>query len=396
MNSYDQLPPDVKLYMFSFLKPKEMVAATSVNRLNRKLDHEEKLWRQRVQQDFGMLVPSDTNAKAFYIALHEQLNEESRISSLLTILHACWTSNDNPVRNLVDPPEFNSEQYNNEMIHLMRTLIIGSRKTIIHQAESVILRFLVKPDCEINFSYFHRMFANQDYNEILQDENLLINEIYMFSDYNAKLHLHNLIRIAPKEMLSRIICNPEHGSALFFKALRFGNVDMIKTLLEFGLDTNHIQKKHRSSCYYRPLDSVLFDLQTCTALMAALIIKAENQGVIDETRSSAELYQYYLYRINCFKEILNSLLVYGADPDSLSSDGLVTRVSPRAHALACLNQALNKEDTWYPDEIPTQAVPIIDKMLEEAQLILKSFVDRPKNENTAGQESENKRARFNR
>lgn len=387
MNSFDRLPTDVKLHLFSFLKTNDVVAVTSVNRTNRKLDKLTKLWQKRTLKDYSMLTPPDTDAKEFYQALRRQYLDEFRVSKLLWVIQACSQPINpitNPIRGLIDPPVFNMQEYMAAMNNLLTSLIIYPRATFIQQAESMIARFLVHPDRDFDIDTFYNLFVSNDPDEILYYQECLTDELYACSDHDARLHLRDLIHHAPKTLLTNIVSNPEHSSKLFFIALRYGNVDMIQALLDLGMNPNHIQKRARSA-YYRPLDAAIVDLQSCTGIMSRIIVRADAVKV-------DELQQYYLHRINCFEEIFDALLAHGADPDSLSIEGHLRMPSPRTHAATCLQEVIAKGDSWHPHEVPEHLVATINNMLEAAKTILKIVIDSPKLINIA--EPVNKRMRI--
>lgn len=72
MNSFDTLPTDVKLHLFSFLRVKDVMAVTATNRTNKSLQNNPHFWRHRAALDFGAQIPNDVDKRQFYLDLHNQ------------------------------------------------------------------------------------------------------------------------------------------------------------------------------------------------------------------------------------------------------------------------------------------------------------------------------------
>lgn len=389
MNSFDLLPTDVKLHVFTFLnKTKDVVALTATNRANHTLNKLPKLWQQRALKDFGITIPASENAKELYLELDQEYQDEYRAANLLWVIGAfanSETAANNPIRRLFDPPHINTDAFLQDSIRLIRHLIIYSHTIFIKQAERTLASHLVSPNKQFDVNLIYRAFAQADIEETLYNEELLTNELYAYSDSDARLHLAELLRLAPKSSLVKIARDPEHGSSLFHIALRFGNVEMISALLNLGMNACEIRPRHRSN-FYRPLDAVMNDLRSCTGIMTRIVARIENNEV-------DYLVKYYLLRIDCFKQICLALLQHQANPDSLSQHNNIRMESPRSLSTSLRQEVALKSASWCPEEIAEDRLAPIDAMLAAATTVLQLIEQAPALQNTAGREPLNKRQR---
>lgn len=346
-NPFDQLPNDIKFYLFSFLHIRDVVNVTTLNQANRKLDKNDAFWYQRTLIDFGLPIPAKVNAKYFYTQLVEKRNQERHVIYLNKILQSC----DSIARETTK-----------------RELIMGSHLKFISLAQDYI-RQRTKPYKAIDFNILYNSQTkallkemsdiiaalatvkpkenNVDSNDDSEKAFQKAGELIMcFANNNAWISLREFFCQIPKNRLREII-KFESAYLIFFKALYYGNAEIIETILNLGFNAN--AKCHLFGFPHVPLNSTLIDLSRCTKKIEDLIyIALKNWQFI----YAYDLFQYYSARVNTYKIIITTLLHYGADPD-LAGTTLIDPTnspqvgSPRDHATALLaianpSQRINK------------------------------------------------------
>lgn len=120
----------------------------------------------------------------------------------------------------------------------------------------------------------------------------------------------------------------------FYKAVHFGDEEMVCYLLNHGVDANEINSGH-SEGPIMPLVLVLHDMEECTLRMEQVLQAAKN----GDTRlgTEAELRKLFSERLLAYKNMLKELLKKGADADKASNYYFAHSHTPRERALALLD-----------------------------------------------------------
>jgi hypothetical protein len=76
---FDELPPEVKLHIFSFLSIRDTMSVLHVSRANHQLNSDDQFWRYKIIQDFYVTSPDGQQAKSYYFARLQALHDERRL-----------------------------------------------------------------------------------------------------------------------------------------------------------------------------------------------------------------------------------------------------------------------------------------------------------------------------
>lgn len=149
----------------------------------------------------------------------------------------------------------------------------------------------------------------------------------------------------------------------FYKAVHFGDEEMVCYLLNHGVDANEIHCGH-SEGMIMPLVLVLHDLECCIMRMEAAL-QAARAG--DHTLGTeADLRKLFSDRLLSYKFMINALLDKGADADKAGNYYFAHNQTPRERALTLLDVKIPQlEDSQYlVKEYTNQIVKLLKKVAD--------------------------------
>lgn len=337
-NGCEELPNDINLHVFSFLNTKDVVAATSVDTVNRSLYASNELWWQRLHIDFAVAAAEGQDPQQYYFHLDKQLHNEKRVIAFMLWLEEV-VINRKHRRGLPNDVEWL------EINFIRRILIMLPVDKFLQHADEMVEKYVKKGfsglldytlEIENSYAEFHQLVNKLNLEEGGDLLDKIVIGVRRAIECNAPLLLRQLLCALPVGMFVNRIS--DHHARYFKDAVHNASIEVVRLLLEFGMDPNLLNINAlwiREQA--RPLELTMEDFGCLMEVIEGFKVRARQGDLMSGTVE--EVSQYFMQRIAICKSVVTMLIAHGADVDLQSIMPLYAGATIRDVALRGIREA---------------------------------------------------------
>lgn len=293
---FEKLPSDIKLHVFSFLNARNILNVGQTNKANYNFVHERAIWQMRMRLDFGLRVPDDTDAKAYYRQHLPLLNEREMMLSYVRAVFNASSIDDERVR-----PE--KQKALIEEIHQAMQLH-GTNKALVlteqmahyfpdvmgmrdhkDEVEAVYQQLFIEKDTKLLVSVLEHMCTNSNRHLTYEQEmaTLMLQTIGVFA---LTGHVKQLMSRVPQQLIKGV--KDVYLPRLLKSGMTQLNDKFIAALLEGGLRAEQtLDEANRQAIFSAPM------LYFLPLSLMNLVTQREEAGAVqsvplDEKLASAQ------------------------------------------------------------------------------------------------------------